>query len=271
MISCLVDSALALDRLQVLHQVADGEVRRIALTVVAVFLAELEGRDVRHRHDLATIAAAFEDCLDYAFVLPGKSAEEDGDFAALFRGKGTLDRALKVAHRTAVQSHHARQPSALLRQLALNLFLTLRTRQFVNREVDASNRHMSVTSSSSEMNFCFIVSDCLDALEWCGAGVRRVCLLQRRPKRVRVLTAQSIFATQEICYNTLREAGPGQPLALRATLPHNLLAIIVARSHGSKRHMRKTWQSSCTSSAGTCVPTHMYTSPARYSVRKLLL
>ena len=74
-------------------------------------------------------------------MLPGEAAEEDGHFAAFFGGEGPLDRALEVADRTAVQPHHARQPRALLRQLALNLFLGLRTRQFVNREIDASDRH----------------------------------------------------------------------------------------------------------------------------------
>ncbi len=44
--------------LQVLHQVADREVRRIALAVVAVFLAELKGFDVGHRHHFALVAEA---------------------------------------------------------------------------------------------------------------------------------------------------------------------------------------------------------------------
>ncbi len=141
MISCLVIPRSRLDRLQVLYQVADGEVRRIALTVVAVLLAELEGRHVGHRHDFAAIAAALEHRLDHAFVLPGEAAEEDGHLAAFLGGKGPFDRSLEVANRTAVQSHHARQSRAFVRQLALNLFLALRTRQFVNREIDASDRH----------------------------------------------------------------------------------------------------------------------------------
>ena len=52
-----------------------------------------------------------------------------------------LGRTLEVTDRTAVQPHHACQPGAFLRQLALNLFLAMRTSQFVNREIDASDWH----------------------------------------------------------------------------------------------------------------------------------
>ena len=186
MISCLV-RPFSLQRLQVLHQVADGEVRGIALAVVAVFLAQLEGRDVGYRHDLAAIAAAFEDRLDDAFVLPGEAAEEDGHLAALFGAEGALRGTLEVMDGTAVQPHHARQSGALLRQLALNLFLAVGTRQFVNREIDASDWHVSSSSSSELCSiFCQIS---LVALDMCGAGRRRVWELQRRPIRVKTLTA----------------------------------------------------------------------------------
>src|SRR5664279_4203179 len=46
--------------LEVLHEIADSEVRGVALTVVAVFLAELERRHIRHRQDLAAISAALK-------------------------------------------------------------------------------------------------------------------------------------------------------------------------------------------------------------------
>ena len=123
----LLGHAAGFQALQVLHQVADREVRRIALPVVAVFLAQLEGRHVRHRQDLAAIAAAFEHGLDHLFVLPRQAAEKNGDLAALLRGEGTFDRTLEVADRAAVEAHHAGQPGAFLRQLALNLLLGLGT------------------------------------------------------------------------------------------------------------------------------------------------
>ncbi len=123
----LLGHAAGFQALQILHQIAHREVRRIALPVVAVFLAELEGRDIRHRQDLAAIAAAFENGLDDLLMLPRQAAEKNGDLAALLRGEGTLDRTLEVADRAAVEAHHAGQPRALLRQLPLNLLLGLGT------------------------------------------------------------------------------------------------------------------------------------------------
>ncbi len=123
----LLGQAAGFQALQILHQIAHREIGRIALPVVAVLLAELEGRDVRHRQDVAAIAAAFEDGLDDLLVFPGQAAEEDGHLAALLGGEGPLHRTLEVTDRAAVESHHAGQPRALLRQLALNLFFGLRT------------------------------------------------------------------------------------------------------------------------------------------------
>src|SRR5579862_7568408 len=137
----LLRHALRLEELQVLDEIADGEVRRVALPVVAVFLAQLEGIDVRHRQHVAVIAAALEDSLDHALVLPRQAAEQDRHLGAFFGAERALRRTLEVAHRAAIQAHHAGQPRALLRQLALNFFLALRTRQFINREVDARDRH----------------------------------------------------------------------------------------------------------------------------------
>ena len=58
--------AHALDVAQVLdelHEVADGEVGRVALPVVAVLLAELEGVDVGGRHDRGLVAERLEHAL----------------------------------------------------------------------------------------------------------------------------------------------------------------------------------------------------------------
>ena len=140
----LLGHAAGFQALQILHQVAHRKIRRIALPVVAVFLAELERRHIRHRQDLAAVAAAFEDGLDDLFVLPGQAAEENRHLAALLRGEGTLDGTLEVTDRATIEAHHAGQPRAFLRQLPLNLFLGLRTSQFVQREIDVSHRHGEV-------------------------------------------------------------------------------------------------------------------------------
>jgi hypothetical protein len=44
----------------------------------------------------------------------------------------------------------------------LDFFLALRTRQFINREVNASDRHKSVPLPRVELNFYCVVSDLLD-------------------------------------------------------------------------------------------------------------
>src|SRR5207302_7987046 len=62
--------SIGFEPLEVLDQIADGEVCRIALAVVAIFLAELECRHIRTRHDLALVATAVKHSLDQGFVLP---------------------------------------------------------------------------------------------------------------------------------------------------------------------------------------------------------
>src|ERR1017187_4005391 len=131
----------SLQALEVLHKVANSEVRRVALTVVAVFLAELERRHIRHRQDLAAISAAFKHRLNYALVFPGQATEKNSHLAALFRSEGLFGGAAKMAHRATVEAHHAGQARALLRQLPLDLLFGLRTRQFIYGEIDASHGH----------------------------------------------------------------------------------------------------------------------------------
>src|ERR1022692_4341446 len=134
---------VGLQALEVLHQIANREVRGIALAVVAIFLAQLKRRDVGHRQNLAVISAALKHRLDHALVFPGQAAEKNGYLVAFFRGEGLLGRATKVMHGAAVEAHHAGQAGAFLGQFLLNLFfgLGLRTRQFIYREINASHRH----------------------------------------------------------------------------------------------------------------------------------
>ena len=85
-------------RLQILHQVADGEVGGIALPVVAVLLARLERLDVRGRNGFGAIAEAFEGAVHQFLVLPGQSAEQERGLAALVLGEVPLFGTLEVMH-----------------------------------------------------------------------------------------------------------------------------------------------------------------------------
>ena len=117
--------------LEVLHQVADGEVGGIALPVVAVFFAQLKGGDVGHGQNVAAISAALKHRLDDALMFPGEAAEENGHLAALFGGEGLLGGAAEVADRATIEAHHAGQARTFLRQFSLNLLFGLRAGQFI--------------------------------------------------------------------------------------------------------------------------------------------
>ena len=72
----LLAEALLFQALQILHQVADGEIGRIALAVVAVLLAGLESAHVGRGNGFGTVAQAFERAMNQLFVLPGQPAEQ---------------------------------------------------------------------------------------------------------------------------------------------------------------------------------------------------
>ena len=82
--------------LDILDEVSNGEVGRIALAVVSVFLAELEGALVGHGEGLHLVTEAGERRMDELFVLPGEPAKKDGGFAALLLGKRALNRLVEV-------------------------------------------------------------------------------------------------------------------------------------------------------------------------------
>src|SRR5262249_44199476 len=85
-----------LEALKELHKIPDREISRIALSVIAEFLADLKSRDVGRRHDLAFISAALECGLNEFFVFPSKSAEQDRYLVALMREKRTFHGLLEV-------------------------------------------------------------------------------------------------------------------------------------------------------------------------------
>jgi hypothetical protein len=69
--------------LQVAHQTADGEIGWVALAVVAVLFAGLEVGAAGHGETAATVAGTLKDGQDQLFMLPGKSADEDGNGVTL--------------------------------------------------------------------------------------------------------------------------------------------------------------------------------------------
>ncbi len=103
--------ALFLEDLQILHQIADGEIGRVALAVVAKFLASLEGGDVGHGQLLAAIAAALKDGADEVFVLPGEASEQDGHVFALLGGERPFHGSMEMSGR--VQPGNLAQTRAL--------------------------------------------------------------------------------------------------------------------------------------------------------------
>ena len=86
MISCFGNSLL-FERLEILDQVADGEVGRVALTVVAVLLARLEGFDVGGGNGFGAVAETLEGAVNQLFVLPGQTTEEKGGVGTLAGGE----------------------------------------------------------------------------------------------------------------------------------------------------------------------------------------
>ncbi len=89
--------ALFLEELEILHQVADGEIGRIALAIITELLAGLESSHVRHGQFLAAVTASLENGADQILVLPGKAAEQNRDAAAFFGGEGALHGAMEVS------------------------------------------------------------------------------------------------------------------------------------------------------------------------------
>src|SRR5262249_35164075 len=94
----LLSESLFFQALQVLHQVAHGKVRRIALAVVPVLLPRLEGSHARRGNRLGKVAKPFERAVNEPLVLPRESAEKQSGPAALLLGKRPLYRALEMVN-----------------------------------------------------------------------------------------------------------------------------------------------------------------------------
>ena len=109
----LLGQPLLFQALQILHQVADGEIGRVALAVVAVLLAGLEGLHVGSGHGLGTVAQAFERAMHQLFVLPGQTAEQQRGMGALFLGERLLHRLLEVVNLALDEAGFPLQAGAL--------------------------------------------------------------------------------------------------------------------------------------------------------------
>src|SRR5437867_13056799 len=116
----LARNTFLLQKLEILHQISDSKICRITLAVVAVLFAGLKGGDVRHRQLLAAIAAALEDGANQVFVLPGETAEQNGDLVPLFGGKCALHRPVEV--RGLIKAGDLAQSGTLSLQALLDFF-----------------------------------------------------------------------------------------------------------------------------------------------------
>src|SRR6516162_9030646 len=71
----LARDSFSLEELEVLHQIADGEIGGIALPIVPEFFPDLKSRHVWHRQLLTTVTATLKHRANQVFMLPGKPAE----------------------------------------------------------------------------------------------------------------------------------------------------------------------------------------------------
>ena len=116
----LLGQPLLFQALQILHQVADGEVSRVALAVVAIFLAGLKRAHVGRGHGFGDVTETFERAMHQLFVLPGEAAEQQGGPAALFLGERMLDRAFELMRLALHHAGFAFQARALFSQALLD-------------------------------------------------------------------------------------------------------------------------------------------------------
>jgi hypothetical protein len=92
----LLAETLLFKSLEILNEVTHGEIGGVALAVVPVLFAGLEGPDVRRRDGFGAVAEAFERAVDKLLMLPSKTAEQEGSVGAVGLSESALDGALKV-------------------------------------------------------------------------------------------------------------------------------------------------------------------------------
>ena len=118
----LAGETVSFQRPQELDEVADGKVSGIALAIIAILLARLEGGHVGVRQHLAAIAAAAKHGFDEALVFPGKASEKNGYPVAFFRGEGPLHGAAEVLDGFLEEPRVLHQSQPFCGHAASNLF-----------------------------------------------------------------------------------------------------------------------------------------------------
>src|SRR5262249_44197302 len=118
----LAGQTLALQRLQMLNEITNCKICWVALSVVSIFLAELECLNVRCRYCLTLVPEALERAMYQILMLPGESTEQDRGVVPLVFGKKVLDRFGKVFPGPKIDTHLASEPRPLFLQLAPDQF-----------------------------------------------------------------------------------------------------------------------------------------------------
>src|SRR5262249_9592870 len=109
--------------LQILDQIADGKIGRVALPVVAVLFAGLECLDIRRRNRFGTVAEAFQCAVNELFVLPGQTAEQQGRMGPLVPGERALDGTLELVYLPFDKARFSLQTRTLFGEPLLNHIL----------------------------------------------------------------------------------------------------------------------------------------------------
>jgi hypothetical protein len=89
-------NAFLLEELQILHQIANRKICRIALPVVAELFADLKRWHIRHRQLLAPIPAALKNRTNQILVLPREPPKQNRNFPALLCRKCAFHRSVEM-------------------------------------------------------------------------------------------------------------------------------------------------------------------------------
>ena len=102
-----------------MHQVANGEVRGVALSVVAVLFTGLEGFHVGRGNGFGAVAQPLQRAMHQLFMLPGEAAEQQRGVGPLAGGERLLHRLLEMVGFAFDNARFVFQASALFGQAPL--------------------------------------------------------------------------------------------------------------------------------------------------------
>jgi hypothetical protein len=109
---------------EILNQGAGGEVRRAALPVVSVFLAQVKRLLVRHRQQFAFVAAAMENGTDKLLVFPGQTSDQNRNPVPLLGRKRPFHGTLVMPHFYRAR-RYASHPDSYLTRIIHEAFTTV--------------------------------------------------------------------------------------------------------------------------------------------------